>query len=177
MSDMYEKVSRPAERPKRRRGTAVFVLLAAAVLALILWVLSAYGILSVRPRFYQFVSAISDSTVYAYENGTLRSEMDGQSARVSGDNTYSLYHALSVMTPTRVLSAAPDGPADLILDYGDGSVLSLWRMTGNDQSQSRGIDLLFETGDGQRYLFECKTDNLSPLRAWASLDRNEPWEQ
>lgn len=177
MSDMYNKVSRPAERPKRRRGAAVFIALAAAVVLIAVWILSAYGILSVRRQFYQFVSAISDSTVYAYENDSLRAEMDGQSIRVTGGNNYSLYHAISVMEPDGRLLHVPEGEADIVLDYGDGAVLRLWKVKGEDgKPKDRGLELVFDAPDGKRFLFSCKNESLSPLERWAGLAGNGPWE-
>ena len=100
MSDMYEKVSRPERRPRRGRGIALGIALAAAVLAIGVWLLSVFGVLSVRPKFYQFVSALSDSTIYAYDNHTLRAEGNGQSVRVSGDNAYAIYRGMSAWSPT-----------------------------------------------------------------------------
>lgn len=174
MSDLYEKVARPAERPKRRKNSMwMFLLLAAAVVVIVIWVLSVYGTLSLRPRFYDFVSALSNSTVYAYENGSLRSEADGETARVTSDNAYAFYNALTVFSPSQLLRKPPSAPADLILDYGDGSRLQLWQM---EESQGYGFHLSYENAAGDRFLFTFKSGNLYPLKQYVSLVNNGPWE-
>lgn len=173
MSGLYEKVSHPAEHPKRRKNSKwMFLLLAVAVAVITAWVLSVYGTLSLRPKFYSFVSALSDSTVYAYDHDSLRSEADGETARVTGDNAYAFYNALAVSSPSRVLRIPPQGPADLTLDYGDGSQLRLWQM---DEAQGYGFHLSYKTTAGDHFLFTFKSGNLYPLKQYVSLFNNGPW--
>ncbi len=179
MSDMYEKISRPEERPRRRRGAMIFVLLAAALAALLLVAVLAWNYLSIRPQFYRFVSAVSESTTYAYEHECLRSEIDGASFRVSRDNTYSIYGALSVWTPGRVLHQPPEGEPALRLDYGDGGVLLAWQMVdGDGQTRAHGVCVQFDTPDGEHFLIEFEQASLRVLLRWAggSWPGNVPWQ-
>lgn len=127
MSDMYEKVSRP-ERPappgagdSPRHCSGSGCLGHRSVVAVRLW-----RFVGVRPKFYQFVSALSDSTIYAYDNHTLRAEGNGQSVRVSGDNAYAIYRGMSAWSPTGLPRRLPAGEADLALDYGEGTCLQVW---------------------------------------------------
>ncbi len=177
MSQLYDKVTRPADRPKRLKNSKwLFLLLAAAAVILLVWVLSVYGTLSLRPRFYDFVSDLSNSTTYAYEHNTLRAEADGAAARVTGDNAYAFYHALSVASPSKFLRSPPKEPASLTLDYGDGSRLQLWPNLRPDGQATYGLSLYYENADGTRYLFQFKSANIYPLLQYVSLTNNEPWE-
>lgn len=178
MSDMYEKVSRPERRPRPGAGDSLGIALAAAVLAIGVWLLSVFGVLSVRPKFYQFVSALSDSTIYAYDNHTLRAEGNGQSVRVSGDNAYAIYRGMSAWSPTGLPRRLPAGEADLALDYGEGTCLQVWIWKEkNGQPKAHGLSVLLETGAGERFVLEFGSASISPLERWTAADAigNELW--
>lgn len=179
MSDLYSKISRPESRPAPRRGRGLYVLLAAAALVLVVGSLWAWRVLSIRPRFYQLVSAISESTTYAYDHGGARARSpEGWDVRLSGDNVYAVYNGVSAWVPSSAPLFSPRGEASLTLDYPDGARLELWPLTqGNGAPRARGADARFRTGSGEVLLIRFEGANLELVLRRAAPDEpgNVPW--
>lgn len=129
-------------------------------------------------RFRSFLRDLSDSTIYAYDNHTLRAEGNGQSVRVSGDNAYAIYRGMSAWSPTGLPRRLPAGEADLALDYGEGTCLQVWIWKEkNGQPKAHGLSVLLETGAGERFVLEFGSASISPLERWTAADAigNELW--
>ena len=81
---------------QKYHGTPAFYILL-ILTALVFFSIAALIISGIRFQFHYraFVHALSDATVYAYENNSLRAELEEDTVRVSGDNAYDLYFLFS----------------------------------------------------------------------------------
>lgn len=178
MSEFYDKIARPEQRPPRRGGAWLYVALVLVILALAAAAFVAYPVFTVRPSFYQYVAALSDSTVDAYAGGPLQGEVEGQGVHISGENAHALYRALSSWTPTRKLLFPPGRTPDLALEYRDGARLQLWQdVDAAGQPAARGVSMRFDAADGRRFQIQFEGASFSILLRWASPDAqgNRPW--
>ena len=179
MSDLYDKISRPEHRPRPRRGRGLYVLLAAALVVLAAGSLWAWRVLSIRPQYYQLVSAVSESTTYAYRHGGARARTpEGGDVRLSGDNVYAIYNGVSAWGPSWSPLFPPEGDPQLTVDYPDGARLELWPLRdGEGRPREHGAVAQFRTGDGETVRMEFEGANLSHVLRWVAPDAegNAPW--
>ena len=154
---MYETVkSSPRTQPADRTligGILLCAVLFAVVAAMVIW--SCWYQL----RFQQFVSDLSDSTVYAYQNGGLQMEAAGKQVQIEGDLVYEVYQAVAFDGAGR-LAERPERAPDAVLTYGDGSLLELWDMEleGYQSDTAEGVLLRYVDQSGVSYCYD--TDGL-----------------
>jgi hypothetical protein len=115
--------------------------------------------------------------VYAYENDCLRSYVNGDDVWVEQDHIYKLYNSITGAGSGRV-TAVPEGEPDVLLDYGEGSTLSIWRvmLTNANHTTSPGLYLLYEGRNGTRYGYDSSKLSTAPL-IYLSLIDNRPWSE
>ncbi len=149
-------------RQKPNYTIPALLALAAALIALVTY----FGV--VAPAVHQgayksFVSGLSRSTAYAYQNDSLVvTDGEGRSFPVTGDQVYFAYQTLTTVGAGTGRSKLPEGEADLSLDFGDGSRLRLWGVKVRHQSGSMadGIFVCYENQEGKRYLYDNATVSL-----------------
>ena len=133
-----------------------------------------------RPRFFRFLGGLSNATVYAYENNSLHASVQGRELRVSGENVYGIYNYISAVGPDTEKRSEPKSQADLLLDYGDGSLLRAWEVyLGNDNGFERyGTLFSFRRADGSRYIYRSRRIRLGDILSRFLSDKdNEPWTE
>jgi hypothetical protein len=157
---MYDHIQ--ASKGKKSRGSlALWVWLTVCALALAAALVSIFLVYQYKHQFQVFLGWLSESTVYAYEHDCLQATWDGQTTQVTGDNLYQLYKLISLSGEGRPGSAPAEAPS-MVLDYGDGSALSLWSVKLGSSTvigREYGLFLLFETAEGDRYSYD--TDQLT----------------
>ena len=131
--------------------------------------------LHLQTTYRNFIYALSDSTVYCYENNCLRAELEGDTVRVTGENAYAVYF-LFTKKPGKPRVVAPQEDPHLILDYGDGATLECWsyKMEGSAR-RTYGIFWRFTSAEGKVFLFDTDDLSLSQIKSRVSLKKNAPW--
>lgn len=143
---------------------AVFLL---AVTLLLLW--------SVRfqLRYREYVSHLSNSTVYAQENLGFHANVKGEQVWVKTNNVKDLFNYI-LFSGTGRTGNAPEQPADVIIDYGDGGMLRLYEI---EEGRFR-IFLLYTHEDGFSYGYASSSMTVDTCAVnFLSLKENRPSSQ
>ena len=169
MADFYDMVTPPEQRSRRSREKIVII----SVIALLVVLVSGFTILRLagyKTRVREFQMALNRSTIYCYNNDTLRAELDGDTVRITGDHAYDVYQFMCVRSLGANALFVPNREA-VTLDYGDGALLELWA-----DSSGQGIFLRFRSAEGRVCRFHSKDMRLDDLcKRYLALSKNEPW--
>ena len=159
---MYERV-RVCHRSRPRESLLAGGVLLCAVIFAVVAAMAVYSCWY-QLRFRQFLSDLSDSTVYAYQNDSLHMEADGRTVRVEGEPIYALYQAVAEDGPGRLVEP-PAWMPDAVLTYGDGSSLELWgiELEGYQTNVKEGVLLRYVDPAGTVYCYDTDGFRLSPL--------------
>lgn len=149
MVDMYAKVNKDR---KIKKDSKFNYIISAVIVIMMFVVLSFAWAFGYHFRFHSFVSGLSNSTTYAYNNDTLIAEIDGKSMKISGENMYGIYSYISITGSGKERKTPPDGEP-IILSYGDGSVLKLWDEAGKDNPGRHNLFLQYTNIDGEIYSY------------------------
>ena len=161
---------------QRYRGTPGFYVLL-IIGALIFFSIAALIVSGIRFqfRYRSFVHALSDATVYAYENHSLRAELEEDIVRVSGDNAYDLYFLFS-KKQAKKRTTLPEGEPGLTLDYGNGALLECWSCKMEESARrTYGVFWRFTDPDGNVWMYDTDDLGLYKIQRVVSLEWNEPW--
>ena len=142
---------------QKRNYTIPLLLARAAALIAIVTYFSVIAPAVHQGAFKNFVSNLSRSTAYAYQNDSLLvTDGEGRSFPVTGDQVYFAYQTLTTVGAGTGRSKLPQGEADLSLDFGDGSRLRLWGVKVRHKSgnMADGIFVCYENPEGKRYLYD-----------------------
>ena len=145
MGGLYENVRKDQ---KTKKDTWVYVVMAAAVCLLVIGIAVGAWVLGYQKRFTKFISNLSNSTTYAYNNNSMTAEIDGQTIEVSAENMYGIFAYLSLNKSGRESSKPPAGDA-VTLDYGNGAILKLWDMPAEEGHH----DMFIHYTDAQGYTY------------------------
>lgn len=165
-----------AAKPKSRRfdvpiviAILICVALATPILALIV------RSLSYQLNFRSFTAAISDATVYCYENDSLGAELTEDAVRVSGENAYLLY-ALFTDSPAKPRRSVPKETPAVHLDYGNGATLDCWQVRLEENADRwYGVLWHFTDPEGKRWTYDTDDFGLQDVQRLVSPSQNEPW--
>ena len=102
MADLYEQITPPQQRKAPSGTWKLMVLLAIGLLLLLLCIVPVARILGHQYGYKRFVSALSTQTYQCYYQDNLRAEVDGTSLRITGDNAYVVYNAISALGPGKL---------------------------------------------------------------------------
>ncbi len=137
-------------------GVGLCVLLLLAVLIPIVW--SGHY----QWRYWGYFSDLSDSTTYAYRHGSLQVQRpEGSTLAEGAELIYGPYQLVVGAGRGRAVEP-PDAPPDVLLTYGDGSTLALWRtrLTGyQDTLREYGLLLHYVNQEGRSFTYD--TDKLT----------------
>ena len=162
---------RPGKDPALWLLITVCVLVFGLVITPILWSCR------FQLRYRDFISDLSNSTVYAYEHNGLRAEFDGQEVRISAENIYKVYAEIVNAGPGRLGKAPGEAPA-AVLDYGDGSRMEFWSVKLVNPSNSReyGLFLCYTSREGETYAYDTDHSSLEKMMQYLRPASNEAWE-
>ncbi len=141
--------------------TLAFLLLALTVL---LW--------SVRfqLRYREYVSHLSNSTVYAQENLGFHANVRGDQVWVKTNNVKDLFNYI-LFSGTGRTGEAPEQPADIIIDYGDGGMLRIYEI---EEGRFR-VFLRYTHEDGFSYGYASSKMTVDTCAVnFLSLKENRP---
>lgn len=126
MSGMYDQILPQGQHRAKSGKVKLGLIVALAVVVLVLCIAPAVRILAHQYTYKQFVSSLSEQTNRAYYKGDLRAEVDGASLRITGDNAYVIYSAMSALGAGQIAGAPPQEEPDARLYYGTFATMDLW---------------------------------------------------
>lgn len=155
------RITPATDRPRKGRHDIVLAGVILVVVALIaFFVCSTAYFMWYQTHFRDFISALSDSTVYAYQNDCLTARQDGQEFSLEREKGYQIYNLLT-KNNGKLYRRTPDEPAALTLDYGDGAVLELWPVELEEGAEREvGVFWRFVSAEGKVWMYD--TDKLGP---------------
>lgn len=112
MPGMYDQVLPQKQRRARSGKPIIGLIVALAVVVLVACMVPVARTLAHQYQYKQFISALSSQTTRAYYKGNLRAEVDGASLRITGDNAYVVYNAISALGPGQIAGAPPQEEPD-----------------------------------------------------------------
>jgi hypothetical protein len=144
-----------AARPKQKKDIVLFIVIVAITIFVIFMISFIVRFVRVFPRQKEFISHLSTSTVYAYENDGVDAVANGEEIHASGDSLYDLYAYLSYSTTFIEQKKNPETDYDLYLDYGEGS-LTVWQLDTTNDNGMHDLFLYYEDDD---YHYAYVTDD------------------
>lgn len=177
MSGMYDQIL-PHEQHRAKSGKVKLGLIVAlAVVVLVLCMVPMVRLLSHQYHYKQFISSLSEQTSRAYYTEDLRAEVDGVSLRITGENAYVIYNAMSVLGAGQIAGAPPQEEPDVRLYYGTFATVDLWDvpLTG-DGGRSRGVYVEFHSDEVDFSYILNRTD-MDYLMGALSPEKNPLWEE
>lgn len=164
---MYDLVRK---KQKKQRTPAVKITLGVSVVFLILVTVVLLWGVRFQLRYREFVSHLSNSTVYAQENLGFHANVEGDQVWVKTNNVKDLFNYI-LFSGTGRTGDAPQQPADIIIDYGDGGMLRLYEI---EDGRFR-IFLLYTHEDGFSYGYASSKMTVDTCRVnFLSLGENRP---
>ena len=176
MADLYEQITPPQQRKAPSGTWKLMVLLAIGLLLLLLCIVPVARILGHQYGYKRFVSALSTQTYQCYYQDNLRAEVDGTSLRITGDNAYVVYNAISALGPGKLPGNPPQEPPDAVLYYGDEAMMKLWSVAlSQADRRPSGVYVEFDGPEGDfSYIINGK--DMSYFSAALSPEKNPAWE-
>lgn len=159
MSELYDSVRSPQKREKRRSPALIAAVLACLLLLGFAVGFAAHSVVAQR-RFWNYVSDLSDSFYYGRTHHCLTAQAAGDTRFVNGDTGTKLFNKITLAGRGKERGNPPEGER-ILLDFGDGSTLTLWytALSGGNTMRNHGVCLLYESASGSRYLYD--TDKLT----------------
>lgn len=136
---------------RTRKDTWIWTIMVTVVCVFVIMGVVVIWFLGYHGRFSKFVSKLSDSTTYAYNNDGLTAEMDGEVFKVSDENMYGIFGYLSLSKSGRESRKVPEGEP-VTLDYGNGSILKLWDMSADGRHHNLFVQYTDPAGDVYSYI-------------------------
>ena len=173
MGDLYEKIRK---EPGEKGRPSLPLLIIGAVL-----LLSLMGLIIVRPiyehrKFMGFLGSLSESTVSAAAEDSLRCEREGQPPlRLTLENTYAVYNKL-LATGRGTRSRDIPQESGVLLDYGNGATLELWPRTFTGKGRTEGVFVRYTDPAGGVYAYYTNRTSYSNLLSVLTARDNPPWD-
>ena len=168
---LYDSVDRGKPKPKRLTGPialccALFLLFGGLT----------YWACHYQFRFHAFISDLTDSTRDARSTETFRVTVNGSETDVSIDDLSDLLYLIDKAGAGRT-AAAPEEMPYAVIDYGDGSMLEIWKVElvypSNDWTE--GPFSATRTRRGRR-MATTRTSSAGKVSfgSWESEERGHP---
>ena len=167
MAGLYDKLHAVA-RPRRGEWRlTLFLALGAAML--IAMAVMLVGVCRDQYRYNNYRYALAQSVLYVQRHDSLVIYMGAEPMGSTLPPTY--WDVMADMGRGKVLAKLPERPADLTVDYGDGSVTRLWQTDVADYAGGRGAEwkpgmvLCYDAVEGRQYAVDRGVD-FTELQAW-----------
>lgn len=147
-NNMYANVKRGA---RSKGNLALWIGLAVCALLIAAFALSVCFAGSYQRNYWDYVGRLSNSTAYAYRNDTLQISVSGETRSLDKERAYQIYQLVSNAGEGRIQKALPSGAPSAILDYGNGSTLTVWEIpvsASSNEGHETDIFLLFQDEKG-----------------------------
>lgn len=177
MSGMYDQILPQGQHRAKSGKVKLGLIVALAAVVLVLCMVPMVRILSHQYHYKQFISSLSEQTTRAYYKENLRAEVDGVSLRITGDNAYVIYNAMSALGAGQIAGAPPQEEPDARLYYGAFATMDLWDVPLSGYGgRSRGVYVAFHSNEEDFSYILNRTD-MDYLMGALSPAKNPLWEE
>ena len=148
-SSMYEKVNKDKRTKKDTKFVTfitIIIVLALVIIASLSW---AVGF---RYRFSHFLEKFAECNSYSEKEDSLTVEMDGKIYKITDDNRQGIFNYIVLNNSGQESKKLPKEDP-LVLDYGNGAVIKLWKVPPDKYTNSSGLFIQYEDMDGYSYSY------------------------
>ena len=177
MPGMYDQILPQKQRRAKSGRVKLGLIVALAAVVLVFCLLPVVRTLAHQYQYKQFISSLSEQTSRAYYEENLRAEVDGASLRITPDNAYVIYNAMSVLGAGQIAGAPPQEEPDARLYYGTFATMDLWDVPlSGEGGRSRGVYVEFHSDEVDFSYILNRTD-MDYLMGALSPKKNPLWEE
>lgn len=148
-SFMYEKVNKDNKARKDTKFTMIITIIIVISLFVIGSFVWSFGF---RYRFSHFLEKFAECNSYSEKEDSLTVEMDGKIYKVTDDNRQGIFNYIVLNNSGKESKKLPE-EEPIILDYGNGAVIKLWKVPPDKYTNSSGLFLHYEDTDGNSYSY------------------------
>ena len=148
-SFMYDKINRDNKAKKDTKFTmiiTVIIVIALVIIASFAW---SFGY---RYRFSHFLEKFAECNSYSEKEDSLTVEMDGKNYKVTDDNRKGIFNYIVLNNSGKESKKLPE-EEPVVLDYGNGAIIKLWKVPPDKYTNSSGLFLHYEDTDGYSYSY------------------------
>ena len=177
MSGMYDQILPQKQRRAKSGRVKLGLVVALAGVVLVLCLFPVVRTLVHQYQYKQFISTLSEHTTRAYYKEDLRAEVDGASLRITPDNAYVIYNAMSVLGAGQIAGAPPQEEPDARLYYGTFATMDLWDVPlPEDGGRSCGVYVEFHSNEVD-FSYILNRIDMDYLMGALSPEKNPLWEE
>lgn len=147
-NNIYANVRRSA---RSKGNLPLWIGLAVCALLIAAFALSVGFAGRYQRNYWDYIGRLSNSTAYAYRNGTLQISVSGETRSLDKERAYQIYQLVSNAGEGRIQKALSSGEPSAILNYGKGSTLTVWEIpvsASSNEGHETDIFLLFQDEKG-----------------------------
>ena len=148
-SFMYDKVNRDNKAKKDTKFTMIITIIIVIALIIIASFAWSFGF---RYRFSHFLEKFAECNSYSEKEDSLTVEMDGKIYKITDDNRQGIFNYIVLNNSGKESKKLPEDKP-LVLDYGNGAVIKLWKVPPDKYSNSSGLFIHYEDMDGYTYSY------------------------
>lgn len=147
-NNIYANVRRSA---RSKGNLPLWIGLAVCALLIAAFALSVGFAGRYQRNYWDYIGRLSNSTAYAYRNDTLQITTGRQTRSLPTERAYQIYQLVTNAGEGRIQKALPSGEPTAILNYGNGSTLTVWQIpvsVSSNEGHKTDIFLLFQDEKG-----------------------------
>lgn len=148
-SFMYDKVNRDNKAKKDTKFTMIITIIIVIALIIIASFAWSFGF---RYRFSHFLEKFAECNSYSEKEDSLTVELDGKIYKVTDDNRQGIFNYIVLNNSGKESKKLPE-EEPLVLDYGNGAVIKLWKVPPDKYTNSSGLFINYEDTDGYSYSY------------------------
>lgn len=148
-SFMYDKVNRDNKAKKDTKFTMIITIIIVIALVIIASFAWSFGF---RYRFSHFLEKFAECNSYSEKEDSLTAEMDGKIYKVTEDNRQGIFNYIVLNNSGKESKKFPE-ERPIVLDYGNGAVIKLWKVSPDKYTNSSGLFIHYEDTDGYSYSY------------------------
>lgn len=146
---MYDKIN----KNKVTKKDTKFIMIIIIIIVISLFVIGSFvWSFGFRYRFSHFLEKFAECNSYSEKEDSLTVEMDGKIYKVTDDNRQGIFNYIILSNYGKESKKLPE-EEPIILDYGNGAVIKLWKVPPDKYINSSGLFLHYEDTDGNSYSY------------------------
>ena len=148
-SYMYDKVNKDKKEKRDTKFTMTITFIIVIALVIIASFAWSFGF---RYRFSHFLEKFAECNSYSEKEDSLTVEMDGKIYKVTDGNRQGIFNYIVLNNSGKESKKLPE-EEPLVLDYGNGAVIKLWKVPPDKYTNSSGLFIHYEDTNGFSYSY------------------------
>lgn len=148
-SYMYDKVNKDKKTKKDTKFISFITIIIMTVLIIIASFAWSFGF---RYRFSHFLDKFAECNSYSEKEDSLTVEMNGKIYKITDDNRQGIFNYIVLNNSGKESKELPD-EEPVVLDYGNGAVIKLWKVPPDKYTNGSGLFIHYEDTNGDSYSY------------------------